>query len=56
MRILLSYGGATLITSALLDPLIAWGKGIPLPWIRDSLLLTGGITCLYLLVRFRKSL
>jgi len=38
MKTLLSYGGAVLITTALLDPMIASGLGKPIPWLRDTLM------------------
>jgi hypothetical protein len=35
MKKLLSYGGAALLTSAFLDPLVSSGLGKPTPWLRD---------------------
>ena len=45
MKKLLSYGGAALITAALLDPIICSGLGKPLPWLRDILMGAGGVAC-----------
>ncbi len=56
MKKLLSWGGATLITAALLDPVIYSGLGRPIPWLRDLAMGGAGAVCLYLLVKFRKEL
>jgi hypothetical protein len=53
---LLSYGGATLLVSAFLDPVISSGLDRPIPWLRDLLMGAGGVACLYLLVKYRKQL
>lgn len=54
MKKLLSWGGAGLLSSALLDPLVSATLGQPVPWLMDFLMLVGGSICLYLLVRFRE--
>lgn len=51
MKKLLSWGGVGLVTSALLDPLIYSMLDLPIPWLRDLLMLAGGIGCLYLLFK-----
>jgi hypothetical protein len=56
MKKLLSWGGASLLTGALLDPLIYGGLGNPVPWGRDLAMAAGGILCLYLLVKYRHEL
>ena len=56
MKRLLSWGGTGLLTTALLDPLIASGLGTPTPWVRDLLMGSAGILCIYLLIKFRKEL
>lgn len=56
MKKLLSFGGVSLITTALLDPMIQAGIGQPVPWGRDLLMAAGGALCVYLLVRFRRDL
>ncbi len=56
MKKLLSYGGATLLVSAFLDPVISSGLDRPIPWLRDLLMGAGGVACLYLLVKYRKQL
>jgi hypothetical protein len=53
MRKLLSWGAVGLLTSALLDPVICFMLDLPIPWLRDLLMLAGGVGCFYLLVRFR---
>ena len=56
MKKLLSWGGASLLTGALLDPLIYSGLGNPIPWTRDLLMGVAGIVCIYLLVKYRNDL
>ena len=56
MKKLLSYGGAALITAALLDPVFYSGLGKPIPWLRDIVMGAGGVACLYLLVKYRRQL
>ncbi len=56
MKKLLSWGGASLVVAALLDPLLSSGLGKPVPWFRDLLMGAGGAACLYLLVKYRKEL
>ena len=56
MKNLLSYGGASLLITAFLDPVVCSGLGKPIPWIRDLLMAAAGIACIYILVRFRKEL
>ena len=56
MKKLLSWGGAALITAALLDPLICSGLGRLTPWLRDLAMGGAGAVCLYLLVKYRKEL
>ncbi len=56
MKKLLTWGGTTLLTTALLDPLIYAMLEKPIPWLRDVAMAIGGIVCLYALVKFRHSL
>jgi len=56
MKKLLSFGGTSLLISALLDPIIHSGLGTPIPWGMDALMAVGGIVCIYLLVKYRNSL
>jgi len=56
MKKLLSWGGAGLLTSAFLDPVIYSCLGKPIPWGRDILMGVAGIVCIYLLVKFRHDL
>jgi hypothetical protein len=53
MKKLLGWGGVTLLTTALLDPLIYGGLGNPIPWGRDALMAVGGSLCFWLMIRFR---
>ena len=56
MKTLLNLGAVGLLTAALLDPLVCSMLGKPVPWWRDILMALGGTACIYLLVKFRKSL
>lgn len=56
MKKLLSFGGVSLLTGALLDPLIYSGLGSPIPWGRDFIMAGAGIVCLYLMVKYRHDL
>jgi hypothetical protein len=47
-------GTVGLLTSALLDPLIYTMLDKPIPWLRDLLMLAGGIACFYLLIKHRQ--
>lgn len=53
MKKLLTWGGVSLLTTALLDPLIYSMLEKPIPWGRDLLMAAAGIGCLYMLVRLR---
>jgi hypothetical protein len=53
MKKLLTWGGVGLVTSAILDPLIYSMLEQPIPWLRDLLMLAGGVGCLYLLFKYR---
>jgi hypothetical protein len=53
MKKLLNWLTIGLLTSALLDPVIYSMLDMPIPWVRDLLMLAGGIACFYLLIRFR---
>jgi len=50
---LLNWGAVGLLISALLDPVIYSMLDLPIPWMRDLIMLAGGAGCFYLLVRFR---
>lgn len=56
MKKLLTWTAVGLLTTALLDPLMYSMLERPVPWLRDLLMLAGGVGCLYLLVRFRRDL
>jgi len=56
MKQLLSLSAVTLLTSALLDPLIKLGMEKPVPWVRDLGMAGAGLFCLYLLVKYRRDL
>jgi hypothetical protein len=53
MKKMLTWGAVGLSTSAILDPVIYSMLDLPIPWIRDLLMLAGGVACFYLLIRFR---
>lgn len=55
MKKLLTWGGVGLLTTALLDPVLYSMLDMPIPWGRNLLMATGGIGCLYLLVKLRDS-
>lgn len=54
MKKLLTWGGVGLVTTAILDPLVYSMLDQPIPWLRDLLMLAGGIGCLYLLIKYRR--
>ncbi|QWV93764.1 hypothetical protein KP004_00805 [Geomonas oryzisoli] len=56
MKQLLSFAGVTLLTSALLDPMIQSGLDKPIPWPRDIGMFLAGAVCLYILVKYRNEL
>ena len=56
MKKLLTWTAVTLLTAALLDPLMYAMLEEPVPWLRDVLMFCGGVGCLYLLFRFRHDL
>ncbi|QXE89683.1 hypothetical protein [Geomonas subterranea] len=56
MKKFLSFAGVTLLTTALLDPLIQSGLDKPVPWPRDIGMFVAGAACLYLLVKYRREL
>ena len=53
MKKLLNWGVVGLLTTALLDPLIYSMLDLPIPWVRDLLMLVAGVGCFYLLIRYR---
>lgn len=53
MKKLLTWGAVGLLTTALLDPLIYSMLDMPIPWVRDLLMLVAGVGCFYLLIRYR---
>lgn len=56
IKFLLTTGAVGFLCAAFLDPLWASGLNRPIPWIRDCVMAILGITCFYLLVKFRKEL
>ncbi|MBU5612200.1 hypothetical protein [Geomonas azotofigens] len=56
MKKLLSFAGVTLLTTALLDPLLQSTLDKPVPWLRDLGMFVAGAICLYLLVKYRNDL
>ena len=55
MKKLLTWGGVSLLTTALLDPLLYSMLEQPIPWGRDLLMAAAGAGCLYLLIKLRDS-
>jgi hypothetical protein len=53
MKKFLNWGAVGLLTSAILDPLIYSMLDMPIPWMRDLLMMLGGAGCFWLLIRFR---
>jgi len=53
MKKLLTWLAVGLLTTALFDPIMYSMLDLPIPWLRDVLMLAGGSLCMYLLVRFR---
>lgn len=56
MKKFLSWGGASLLTSAFLDLLWQSGLDQPISWGRDLLMAVAGAVCIYLLVKYRHDL
>jgi len=56
VKFLLNLGAVGLLTSAMLDPLVQATLEKPVIWWRDLLMAAGGAVCLYLLVKYRRSL
>lgn len=56
MKKLLTWGGVTLLTTALLDPLVYSMLDKPIPWIRDVLMAVGGVACFYFLIKHRNEI
>lgn len=55
MKKLLTWGGVSLLTAALLDPLLYSMLDKPIPWGRDLLMAVAGIGCLYMLIKLRNA-
>jgi hypothetical protein len=53
---LLTWGGVSLLTTALLDPLVYSMLEKPIPWIRDVLMAGGGVACFYFLIKYRNDM
>lgn len=56
MKFLLNFFAVILLNGAFLYPLFYSGIGRPVPWWLVVLMAFGGIGCIYILVRFRKTL
>lgn len=56
MKKLLIWGAVGLLTTALLDPLLYPMLDKPIPWLRDLLMVVGGLVCFYLLIKFHDEL
>ncbi len=56
MKLLLNFFAVILLNVAFLYPLFYIGIGRPVAWWLVFLMAIGGIGCIYLLIRFRKTL
>ena len=56
MKLLLNFLAVILLIGAFLYPIFFAGIGRPVAWWLVALMAIGGTGCIYLLVRFRKSL
>jgi hypothetical protein len=56
MKLLLNFFAVILLNSAFLYPIFYIGIGKPVAWWLVVFMALGGIGCIYLLVRFRKTL
>ncbi|MBT0664403.1 hypothetical protein KI809_08830 [Geobacter pelophilus] len=56
MKKLLSWGAVGLLTTAILDPIAYSMLDLPIPWLRDLVMATGGVVCFYLLIKYRNDL
>lgn len=56
MRLLLNLFAVLFLNGAFLYPLFYGGTGRPVAWWLVVLMACGGISCIYILVRFRKRL
>ena len=56
MKLLLNFLAVLLLIGAFLYPLFYSGIGRPVAWLLVALMTAGGISCIFLLVRFRKQL
>jgi hypothetical protein len=56
MKLLLNFLAVVLLNGAFLYPIFYSGIGRPVAWWLVVLMALGGIGCIYLLVRFRKTL
>jgi hypothetical protein len=56
MKLLLNFLAVVLLNGAFLYPIFYIGIGRPVAWWLVVLMALGGIGCIYLLVKFRKTL
>ncbi|MBJ6802370.1 hypothetical protein [Geomonas propionica] len=56
MKKLLSFAGVSLLTTALLDPMLQSTLDKPVPWLRDIGMFLAGAFCLYILVKYHREL
>jgi hypothetical protein len=56
MKLLLNFLAVVLLNGAFLFPIFYIGIGRPVAWWQVALMALGGTGCIYLLVRFRKTL
>lgn len=56
MKKLFSFAAVTLLTSALLDPIMYSMLDKPIPWLRDLGMAIAGSACLYILIAYRNEM
>lgn len=56
MKRFLSFAAVSLLTGALLDPMIQSGLDKPVPWLLDIGMFVAGAVCLYILVKYGRDL
>ena len=55
MKTLLTFLAVTLLNGAFLYPLFYGGIGRPVNWLLVAAMASGGLFCIYLLYRYRRS-
>jgi len=56
MKKLINWSAVGLLTTAILEPMAYSMLDMPIPWMRDIIMLIAGVGCFYLLVKYRDDL